>query len=64
MATQLKGSTVDSNFGLDLLLNREAYRASEENRKALGGLFKKSILESTTFGVYGGITSINDFKKN
>lgn len=62
-ATYNSGFFVNTVSGLDELINREAMKASEQNRKALGGLFDKSLLEKATFGLYGGVLSLNDFEK-
>ena len=49
--------------GLRELVNREAIRASEINRQALGDVFEKSNLEKVTLGLYGGVTDLKSFQK-
>lgn len=49
--------------GLNELVNREAMKASELNRQALGDSFEKSALEKHSLGLYGGVLSIKDFEK-
>lgn len=61
-------ATYDDHFflntidGLESLMNNAAYRASEENRKALGDKFDKSLLEKMTFGLYGGVTNLKEWE--
>lgn len=66
---EVLGSTYDATYftntraGLTELVNREAMKASELNRQALGELFEKSTLEKYTAGLYGGVLSVSDFEK-
>ena len=53
-------NTVD---GMNELAVRAAADASNINRKAMGTKFQKSVLESATGGLYGGINSLEDFEE-
>ena len=52
-------NTID---GMNELALRSAREASEANRKALGDKFDPSLVEKLSFGLYGGIESIEDWQ--
>lgn len=52
-------NTID---GMNELALRSAREASDANRKALGDKFDPSLVEKLTFGLYGGIQSIEDWQ--
>lgn len=52
-------NTID---GMNELALRSAREASDANRKALGDKFDPSIVEKLSFGLYGGIQSIEDWQ--
>ena len=53
-------NTID---GMNELALRSAREASDANRKALGTKFDKSIVEKLSFGLYGGVQSIQDWQE-
>lgn len=54
---------LNTNTGLKELVNRSIMEASEANRKALGDKFDKGVVEKLTFGLYGGVRSLEDFNE-